>query len=259
MKLGLQFKSAVIGSPLEPAAKQLRWMAGAKQRWQHPELWELYLEERRLPLVLSKILSRDAWCVDVGGHLGSFLTLLLTFAPEGRHCVFEASPTKAQWLKRRFPTVEVFSVAVASAPGSAIFQENHKRSGYSRLKNGSPDCGDATTDVLVETTTLDAALGRQRRIDFIKLDIEGAELAALRGATTVIAKHKPTLLFECTPLVVGDDRRALYEFVTQTLGYRIWTFGDFLFEKGPLGPDEFRKCGIYPFTAINFVAAPSSR
>lgn len=258
MKLGLSLKSAVIGSPFEPIAKQLRWMAGAKQRWRHPELWELYLEERRLPLVLRRLLSRDSCCVDVGGHLGSFLALLLTFAPVGRHCVFEASPSKAEVLRKRFPTVEVFSMAVASTCGSAIFQENHKRSGYSRLKSGSPDSGEATTEFLVETTTLDAAL-EGRRVDFIKLDIEGTELAALRGATRVVGEHRPTLLFECGPLVAGDERRALYEFVTQALDYQIWTFGDFIFEKGPLGPDDFRKCGVYPFTAINFVAAPLSR
>ena len=255
MKMGLRIKSAVIGSPIEPIAKQLRWMAGTKQRWAHPELWELYLEERRLPLVLRRLLSRDSCCVDVGGHLGSFLALVLALAPEGRHYVFEASPSKAAGLRRRFPTVEVFSAAVANTCGSALFQENHSRSGYSRLKSGPPDPGESTSECLVETTTLDAAL-EGRRVDFIKLDIEGAELAALRGAARLVGEYNPTLLFECGPLIAADERLALYEFVAHSLGYRIWTFGDFLFEKGPLGPNEFRKCGVYPFTAINFVAAP---
>jgi FkbM family methyltransferase len=36
-------------------------------------------------------------------------------------------------------------------------------------------------------------------VELIKLDIEGGELAALRGAQQIIAKHKPALIFECGP------------------------------------------------------------
>ena len=47
---------------------------------------------------------------------------------------------------------------------------------------------------------------------------------------------------------------ALHEF-----GYDIFCFGDFLFNKGNMAFDEFRKCGLYPFRAFNFISLPKDR
>ena len=44
---------------MEVVAKRLRWLLGARQRYKHPELWELYLEDQRLPLILKKVLSEE--------------------------------------------------------------------------------------------------------------------------------------------------------------------------------------------------------
>jgi hypothetical protein len=76
LPIGLWLKSLMIGTPFETFAKRARWLFQAKQRYQHPELWELYLEEQRIPLVLQTLLKADSCCVDVGGHIGSFLRLL---------------------------------------------------------------------------------------------------------------------------------------------------------------------------------------
>jgi hypothetical protein len=50
----------------------------------------------------------------------------------------------------------------------------------------------------VEVVTLDSALEHKpfKSIDVIKIDIEGAELRALRGATKTIERFKPLLLIE---------------------------------------------------------------
>src|SRR5689334_3504563 len=98
-------KSLLVRTPLEAATKQLRWLLEAKKRREHPELWELYLEDRRLCEVLQRLLANDSCGVDVGAHIGSFLSLLMTYAPNGRHVAFEPSTTKSKWLTRRFPDV----------------------------------------------------------------------------------------------------------------------------------------------------------
>ena len=56
-----------------------------------------------------------------------------------------------------------------------------------------------------------------------------------------------------------DEPIDLYEFITGDLGYNIFTFEDFLFDKGEMSANEFRKCGLYPFRAFNFVALPGPR
>ena len=95
-------KSRLIGTPAEDFTKRIRWLLGANQRRRHPELWEFYLEELRLPLVLNKLLSENSRGVDVGSHLGSFLNLLTKHAPKGRHLAFEPITCKNRLAQNAF-------------------------------------------------------------------------------------------------------------------------------------------------------------
>jgi FkbM family methyltransferase len=258
----LFIKSLMIRTPLEPLGRRLRWLLGSKHRHKHPELWEMYLEEQRIPLVLKKVLKDDSCCVDVGGHIGSFLNLLQRYAPRGRHSVFEASPTKSEWLRRRFPEMKVFSCAVAAEDGKAVFEEDYARPGYSALQREGKNSSARRVRYEVETRRLDDVLADVDRIDLIKLDIEGGELAALRGASKLIEQHKPVIIFECGSEYEFAEQKLskldIYRFVTEELNYRIFGLADFIFDKGEMGYDEFRKCGLYPFRGFNFVALPKS-
>ncbi|MEQ8817618.1 MAG: FkbM family methyltransferase [Thalassobaculum sp.] len=67
----------------------------------------------------------------------------------------------------------------------------------------SPDNLEAydVEDIRVPVTTLDVALsdqfrGVRPRVSFIKLDIEGAEFSALRGAAGILARDQPFIVFE---------------------------------------------------------------
>lgn len=229
----------------------MRWLRKVvSERSTNLEMAEVTLEERRLPVVLSRLLSRSSNIVDVGGHIGSFTSLARQFAPDGKHTIIEASATKAAWLRKHFPDCRVESVAVSDRIGIAMFHEDAERPGYSKLAEES---GPNRSEV--RTVTLDSLnLGK---VDLLKLDIEGAELAALRGAARLVQESRPAIIFECGPEAIkGLDRSGLFELVTKEMRYDIFTFADFLYNKGPLGFDDYRKCGIYPFRAFNFVALP---
>ena len=255
-------KSLIVGTRLGDAAGHLRWLWGYGQRRKHPELWELYLEERWLPAVLQRLLRPASCGVDVGSHIGSFLGLLRRYAPQGRHVAFEPSPTKSKWLKRRFRDVEIFPYAVADRAGTAVFEENAALSGYSHLlSGGAPKAqGGGLSHYDVQMCRLDDVLRDRDRLDLIKIDVEGGELAVLRGAETLIRKWQPAIIFECGSEYGLEkkklSRKDLYDYLTSGLGYRIFCFADFVFDKGELTFDEFRKCGLYPFRAFNFVAVP---
>jgi FkbM family methyltransferase len=255
-------KSRLVGTPFGEVANKLRWLLGAGNRYKHPELWELYLEQRWLPLILQKLLAHDSRGVDVGCHIGSFLSLLQRYAPNGQHVAFEASVTKSKWLQNRFANAQIFPYAVANEAGTAIFQEDYARPGYSHLQRGASRSPEHSSSYEVPMCRLDDMLLDKGKVDLIKLDIEGGELAALCGGQELIRKWHPAIIFEC-----GSEhdlerqklsRRDLYDFITVDLSYEIFCFSDFLFGKRSMTFDEFRKCGLYPFRAFNFVALPHS-
>jgi FkbM family methyltransferase len=254
MDTALKLKAMLVGSPLEPLAEQVRWVLGTRRRSSHPELAELYLENKRLPEILKRLLLPSSNVLDVGCHIGSFLSLAKKVAPKGQHVAIEALPDKAAWLKRKFPNNRIEQIAISDSCGTASFEQNITHPGHSRIRDHQSAHGQVRT-ITVPMATLDSLhLGN---FDLIKLDIEGAELAALRGGLDLFARCRPALIFECGIVEYGKQNpRPLYELITRDMGYRIFTFGDFLYDKGPLEFDEFRKCGLYPFRAFNFVALP---
>ena len=98
------------------------------------------------------------------------------------------------------------------------------------------------------------ALEIQHHVDFIKIDIEGAELAAFRGGAGFIAAKRPKILFECgADANAGLDRRALFEYVTGEMSYDIVTFGDFLNNKGALCSTNFASAAYTRFERSTFL------
>jgi len=71
------------------------------------------------------------------------------------------------------------------------------RNGYAWIQlaqHSSSNCISSTGSVLVNITTIDDFCNEVKMVpDFIKMDIEGSEMAALRGATNTIVKYGPGL------------------------------------------------------------------
>lgn len=251
----LYLKHRLTGTAAEPVLVQAAWLLSARRRQRHPELWAMYLEDRRMRTVLTHLIQPSWSCVDVGAHIGSVLVQLLRLAPLGHHIAFEPSPWKADWLASRFGGAEIHRSAVGEAPGRADFYEDLERPGFSGL--GRPGPKTRTYEVPVET--LDRVIG-ERSVQFVKLDVEGAELPALKGATATLERSRPSLLFECGPPAVlepfGYTRGDLHQFLVDGNGYRIYSMEDFLYGREPMSLAEFRKAGTYPFPGFNYVALP---
>ena len=199
--------------------------------------------------------------MDVGSHIGSFLSLLIKYAPKGKYIAFEPSLTRGQLLRQRFPEAKVYNCAVSDFAGLAEFYEDSIRPGFSGLRKRDAEFEKDRMAYKVQTCRLDDILASESSIDLLKLDIEGGELAALRGAVQLVRNFRPVILFECgTESDMANrnlSRWELYEFITRDLDYDIFCFVDFLFDKGPMSFEEFRKCGLYPFRALNYIARPA--
>ncbi len=168
--------------------------------------------------------------IDVGANRGDFTTAVLAAADARGVPVdvyaCEPGPSAVAELAARFagePRVTIVQAAVSDFEGTApLFASSGASELASLVKR------DARTQEVppqVEVTTLAAliASGGIARVDFLKLDIEGAELEALRGLGD---RLKPStiavILFEYggTTLDAGHRLRDFFELLTAR-GYRV--------------------------------------
>jgi FkbM family methyltransferase len=131
--------------------------------------------------------------IDVGANIGAYSALLSAICPQARIFAFEPSPDTAAVLRLNLRSSEatnvmVESTAVADFDGSSEFVNRSSGSVLNRLTL-EPEAG---VTISVATTTLDsfAAVHGIDRIDFIKIDVEGAEPLVLRGACRLMREHR---------------------------------------------------------------------
>ncbi|HEX7095614.1 MAG TPA: FkbM family methyltransferase [Acidimicrobiales bacterium] len=248
-------KHLLIGSPLERPVRQLRRLPNVYRRLRAPELNDVWSEPVLVQRVLRRVVKVDSNAVDVGAHLGSFTSTIVRLAPRGRHVAIEALPHKAAWLRQKFPTVDVIEVAVTHTTGIVRFHHNVRRSGFSGIrKHAQP--GDHTVELEVRAARLDDVVPDDRRVDLLKLDVEGEELLVLHGASGLLDRCRPSVLFECAAETTSEpERRALHDLFSAR-DYGIWTASDLLHGAGALTVAEFEHAVHYPFRALNFFALP---
>lgn len=142
--------------------------------------------------------------LDVGANIGAYTLLFAQWAGEsGRVIAFEPAAASSAGLERQLRLndlerrVEIVRAAASDTVGVARFVSDGV-SGANAL---------TTTDhgasiVSVPTTTLDAFC-RERRLspDVVKIDVEGAELAVLRGARETLAAGRAQAFVEFHPSV----------------------------------------------------------
>lgn len=95
--------------------------------------------------------------------------------------------------------VDLIGIALSDTEGEAEL-EIHGSPTWAKLDTSADTAfkrgSDVADRVRVTLSTIDAQLSRVAAPDLVKLDIEGAEVAALRGASKLLTEHRPTLICE---------------------------------------------------------------
>lgn len=137
--------------------------------------------------------------VDCGAYLGHFTREALD-AGASRVIAVEPGTRQATCLRRTFASeiaagrVQVLQEGVWLAEGRLMFRDAASP-GASFVEAGVQGAQSSVAGVSVPVTTIDALAGRLSldRIDLIKMDIEGSEQEALKGAVRTLARFKPRL------------------------------------------------------------------
>ena len=94
--------------------------------------------------------------------------------------------------------LRVFKLAVGERSGSleiATPTESSKNKGLGSL-NANQDLDDSYVKEQIEMVTLDSHCTPDHRVSVLKIDTQGFEWNVLQGATALIGKHRPVILFE---------------------------------------------------------------
>lgn len=143
--------------------------------------------------------------IDVGAFKGKHtVPIAAAIAGPGAtlHAI-EANPAMAAALRARIAAdpalsfVMLHECAAAAENGIAEFIVAVEAPGYSGLRQRDYDSPDITTQRIgVHTVRLDWLLPHLPSLAYIKLDIEGGEFDALRGAEGLLERHRPAISFE---------------------------------------------------------------
>ncbi len=113
--------------------------------------------------------------------------------------------------------VEVVAAAIDEQPGMATLVIAARGRASNHLEgSGHAQTGGGRSRLNVPTLTLDMLLDRFGPPALVKIDIEGLEMAALRGGARLLAEAKPLLYLELVPQVVEECRAHLH-----AAGYRL--------------------------------------
>ena len=158
--------------------------------------------------LVGRNIVREGMCVwDIGANLG----IMSVFAASkvgsgGAVYALEADPyyanqifSTSRKLSNAYQPINVLCAAIADRTGVLDFGVSKRGHARNRLIDYADDSFQVEARKMVPAVTGDELLKAWRSPDFIKMDVEGAELGALGGCDTLLSKVRPILYIEVSP------------------------------------------------------------
>ena len=141
---------------------------------------------------LEANIKKGATCYDIGGHVG-YISLIMgkLTGTTGKVYTFEPRPINISFIERHISVNDVKNVSLlktglSNYEGSAKFDLNTGTGTGKIANNGILEIKVQSLDKLYDDGQIDAP-------NFIKMDIEGEEVKALKGAENLLKKYMPVL------------------------------------------------------------------
>lgn len=213
---------------------------------------------------MKEVVNPGDVCLHFGGSDGRHSYLLshqtgangVVHVYEPSHYSYKIMTRLLRW--HRLKNVHPHNAAIGSSEGEMILSVPKKMSGHlGRAFGVVTDRGGAASDEVLATgnrtefvdqptavVSLDGLVEKEKlpRVDFIRADIEGAEIRLIEGGRKTLERDLPSLLIEIHPFSLqrnfGSSAEAVRDYFLN-LGYRMWQLNDnnsHMFESTQIDP-----------------------
>lgn len=188
--------------------------------------WEPYTTA-----LCKRLIKPGMTIIDVGANIGYYTLLFSKLANKsGKVLAVEPNPAAFDLLYENCLLNSVFTrcnmyftrAAASDSEESADLYIGNNRMGSSSLYNQ----WGLTKDINVSARKLDNIVNdwKFKKVDFVKIDVEGAEISVLKGMEEIIDNDRPIMIIEASPRCLaraGYDIGNLFLTLWQT-NYKTW-------------------------------------
>lgn len=152
--------------------------------------------------LLHSWLTPDGVVVDVGANAGSYAAVVEQVVGSRSVVLVEPLPQLASVLRERFPASRVVNAALSDHRGRATIRvpsiDGRQHDTRATLNDHDEPGQSGVDEIDVELRTLDDLVDELglRRLDLLKVDVEGHEPELLAGAQETLRRLRPTVLIE---------------------------------------------------------------
>lgn len=147
----------------------------------------------------KSICPKDGICLDIGANIGLTTSILSQIAPDGQVISFEPSPKNFEYLQENvkqnnLQNCQLNNMGIGDSNTSLSFHENTQGSAC-HIVTKNHMCNQSTPSITIPIVSLDRFL-QNKKVDFIKIDVEGFEQDVLLGMDDTIKQFNPTIYME---------------------------------------------------------------
>jgi len=208
--------------------------------WKNPLVLEKKITQEEVNF-FRKLAPVGSFCIDIGSNIGdTTVPMALAVGKQGLVIGFEPNPIVFKIfevnskLNATLTNIIPLEYAITEKDGEFIYSSSEASFGNGGISGTLEEAvlhGKFKLDQKIKGVNLLNYLkanysDQLYRLSFIKIDVEGYDIAILRSIRSLIDQYKPNLVVECFSKSTPKERIELFHEVADH-GYSLFYFGDF--------------------------------